>query len=554
MLRDKTHTLALLAGLTLALTVPGVALAQTPAPTPPTGTTAPTAAPAVEGEWLVHGSRRQSSTFRGRVTFTAKAGGGWTYQLQMIHASGDTEQQVGDASLTNGQLVLVGRRVTSAGLAGALAGTTAPKPEDVRRAWLDPRAGVEVYEGPFEQAGDPWLGGWLRLEKQRPDNSSIELLVNGSAGFPAIRQAINDATESIHIETYLWENDSTGQWMAQACIDAARRGVKVRILMDRIGGRDAKPLVKLMEAAGCEVNRNNPILREGLPNLFKDAGRGVWYGLGGLLGLSSRKPRWERRTVLNRDHSKVMVMDGKVGFIGSMNISEDHEFHYRDVHSRVKGVIVHELQRHFLDRWQASGQTLPADLTPLFKPVTANHGTLDAKPRRHIPGLGNEIKAMYLTRLGAVQRHFHAENAYLLDTDIIEAMKTAAGRGVDVRVILPNDEKHRVKLVRDAFNWVRDDVIAAGVRLYKLRGRMVHSKVATADGDWSTIGSSNLDPTSTKHNIEFNLEIRGSDFAGRLTAQVFTPDFAASDVVGRVNQPWYRDLWSGALHLFRGFL
>lgn len=510
----------------------------------------------IPGEWDLNGQHVSKGLFTGTVTFTATQTANTFEYSRVTQFKNNTgkETENGIATLIGETLLLIGQRVSSNGAAGALSNAMGNGQTLESRANLSRVAGVLVFRGNFQELNNPAENGWMRIERHKTANTHLELLIDGSAAFPAFKATINDAQESVHIETYKWENDQTGLDMANLCAQKAQSGIEVRVLMDAIGSKSSQPLVDIMRAAGVTVIVSNPIINEAVPNLLKSLGNWLLRGVMRIFGFKRQPKAAEKRGPINRDHSKVMVIDGQTAYTGSMNIATVHEKKYHDVHARATGQIVQDLQRHFLDRWEAAGGTLPADLNKYFPPAAQSQGNLDADLIRHIPGLGNEVREAYLTQMKNATTKFYVENPYVLDDDIIDGLKEAAQRGVDVKVIIPNDKDHAVKLVREAFKWVRNDVMRAGVEIYKYKGRMVHSKVATCDGQWSTLGSSNLDAMSTIRNIELNVQVRDSAFAQEMEDKVFTPDLANSERAQEKKLKWWEKVTAGVTNFFRKFL
>ena len=376
----------------------------------------------------------------------------------------------------------------------------------------------------------------------------MALLVDGREMFTTLRAALEGAKRSIVLQTFIYTDDSTGRAVARILMDRARAGVVVRVLVDNVGNHMGK-LEKELKSAGVEV-----VIQHGWGEGFKesilDFGRGIFDGIKRLFG-KKPKPR-ERRGVLNHDHRKITVVDGRIGFTGGMNIAREYEHDWHDVHASVAGSAVEQLEEMFYDRWKKAGgpgaRVAPAD------DVDAWPGTMAVDVVGTVPGLGHQIKDRYLAEIDGARDRVLLENAYFLDDDIIDAMQRSAQRGVRNVLILPPDEGHDVPVVRDAFAWVQNDVIRSGVEVYKYRGRMVHSKVAAFDGRVATVGSSNLDAMALGKLAEINLFVVDQGFTRTLEERVFARDIPMSDRAVEKKLSWWEKVKGGVLHFFRGVL
>jgi cardiolipin synthase A/B len=360
------------------------------------------------------------------------------------------------------------------------------------------------------------------------------LLQDGPATYKAMLTAIRAARDHINFETYIFENDDVGRAFADELIAKQKQGVQVNIIYDSVGsiGTEREFFNRIGEAGSAvlEFNPVNPLqAREG----------------------------WN---VNQRDHRKLLVVDGRVAFLGGINISsvyssrpgssgsslsgssrptraagrasEDKrtakELPWRDTQLQLEGPVVAELQKLFFQTWEKQkGEPVP--------------------PRNYFPTLGkrgNEVvraigsapdepfSLIYATLISAIrsaESEVWLANAYFVpDPQLVEALKDAAARGVDVRLLLPS--KTDFWLVLHAGRRSYDELLQAGVRIHERRDALLHSKTAVIDGVWSTVGSTNLDWRSFLHNQELNAVVLGQDFGTQMRA-VFKRDLALSEEV-----------------------
>jgi cardiolipin synthase len=322
----------------------------------------------------------------------------------------------------------------------------------------------------------------------------IELLTNGVEIFPAMLSAIEHAERSIHLLSYIYWQGDIAREFAEALSAAARRGVQVRLVLDAVGANRMDPkLVDQMETAGCEVALFNPVR---------------WYSLG----------RFNNRT-----HRKVLVVDGRVGFTGGVGVAhewtgdaEDAE-HWRDDHFRLEGPVVRYLQGAFLENWrQATGEVLTgAHMFPAIEPVgdvpmvAINTGPV---------GATSQIGLSYwLMFHGARERIYVATPYFVPDPDLEIGLVDAARRGLDVRLLVPNDYQDS-RLVRYASRTWYGELRRAGVRVYEYEPTMMHVKTVSVDRAWAIIGSANFDSRSFEINFEIAVAVFDSAFVEALDA------------------------------------
>jgi cardiolipin synthase len=467
------------------------------------------------------------------LTFTPTPNGNYTYQRRYAPGPPGSRPQVdnGVAVLTGSHLHL--RQVPTPGLGAAVLGVAPPRQRHVfyrLRPSGDKGRGL-TFQSQLDQ-------GREELQRLAPgmDNDHVQLLVDGGEFFPLLEADLRSARRSIYMQSYIFADDALGSRVGRFLAEKAREGVQVRLLCDDFDSWISDELMGIMRGAGVEVIVQNG-RQEGLRNTLRNVGQRV-LSLGGLFGSGRARPH---RGLLNHDHRKI------VHYVSA----------WHDVHARVEGDVVRDMEAAFHDAWtQAGGQlgTLPpAD------PVTQSPdwwpGSMDVTLVQQIPGVRKDIKRRYLEEIDTARRSIYIENAFFLHDGVIDALKRRARDGVDVVVIIPTDEKNNSRVVQEAFNWVQNDVVRSGVRLYKYRDRMTHGKVAVFDGLVSTVGSCNLDPLALEELYEANLFIDDDPGFARLMEQrVFRVDIPKSDLVKVRRSSVGERLKSGLFYFFRRFL
>ena len=347
--------------------------------------------------------------------------------------------------------------------------------------------------------------------------NAVQLLLDGPATYRAMFAAIEAAKDHINLETYILDDDEVGQRFAQALIAKQQQGVKVHIIRDSVGtiGTPAA-FFKALSDSGIKVLEFNPINP-----------------------LLARKT-W---TLNQRDHRKLLIVDGTHAFLGGINISSvysggsfsqrtrksaDTSLAWRDTHLQLQGPVVAELQKLFLASWEKQ-QGPPLAASHFFPPPKS-------PGREVVRAIGSSpsdpfslIYATLLSAIGSAETSVYLTNAYFVpDPQLLATLEAAAGRGVDVKLILPSQTDSW--LVFHAGRGYYERLLRAGVKIYERRGVILHSKTALIDGVWATVGSTNLDWRSFLHNEELNAVILGTEFGNQVKA-MFDRDLAASNPI-----------------------
>ena len=330
-----------------------------------------------------------------------------------------------------------------------------------------------------------------RLDNCGPQpGCEVEMYRDGKKALDCLEQAIDTAQEHIHLTYYTWESDNTGRRFRQALVRAAERGVEIRLLLDDVGSYKTKarffePLI----AIGGEVARFLP------------------------LNLLTRQV-----SVNNRNHRKIVIIDGKTGFTGSMNIGDLYaglDEPWSDLHLCVRGRVVYELQGVFCQDWYHATQKNLT--TKKYFPSVICEGDVCA----HFLASGpsderwRAIHTLLFVAINTATKRVWIETPYFVpDPPISMALETAALRGVDVRLLLPHRSDNR--LVGYAGRSFYDELLHAGVRIFEMHGSVPHAKTAVIDHVFSTAGSANMDQRSFRLNFEGNLFFFGKKIAGAL--------------------------------------
>jgi cardiolipin synthase len=337
--------------------------------------------------------------------------------------------------------------------------------------------------------------------------------------------AILAARDHINMETYILDDDEVGQRFAQVLIAKQQQGVQVNLIRDSVGTLDTPAaFFQQLTDSGIQVLEFNPINP-----------------------LVTRK-EWELN---QRDHRKLLIVDGRTAFLGGINISSVYSggsFRqgsrskphnepnsepaispaWRDTDLQLQGPVVAEFQKLFIATWTNQKGAPLAAKNYFPPPENAGHEVV-----RAIGSSPDEpyslIYATLLSAIASAETSVHLTNAYFApDPQLLDALEAAARRGVDVKLILPSQTDSW--LVFHAGRNYYDRLLRAGVNIYERHGVILHSKTALIDGVWATVGSTNLDWRSFLHNYELNAVVLGAGF-GKQVQTMFARDLAASDAI-----------------------
>ncbi|MES2500228.1 MAG: phospholipase D-like domain-containing protein [Pseudomonadota bacterium] len=389
--------------------------------------------------------------------------------------------------------------------------------------------------------------------------NKVDLLIDGPATYKAMMAAIENAKDHINMETFIIEDDEIGQKFSEVLIRKQQSGVQVNLIYDSVGSINTpKEFFKKLTDAGVNVLEYNPINP-----------------------LNTRKG-WD---VNQRDHRKLLIVDGEVAFVGGINISSVYSSGslgssssgmrknspkkakvnaedknsvqtnignpnlgpvlannpppepvvpelegtpWRDTHMQMTGPVVAEFQKLFFDTWTAQKGHELAQKN--YYPTLINKGNEIVRAIGSSPDDPyNQIYSTLISAINSAETHVFLTNAYFVpDPQLLASLKEAVARGVDVRLLLP--DKTDSNLVFHASRSFYDELLSANVKIYEQQGALLHAKTALIDGVWSTIGSTNLDWRSFVHNQEINAVMLGNDFGSKMQ-QMFEKDLTESKQV-----------------------
>lgn len=325
-------------------------------------------------------------------------------------------------------------------------------------------------------------------------DNAVEPFDGGDPAFDAMLEAIGRAERTIGLASYIFRADRIGERFIEALKEASARGVSVRVLIDDVGGRQEPPTaVHLLRKAGVPVATFIPTLT----------------------------PAWTRYFNL-RNHRKILVVDGAIGFAGGLNVFDEYSVACRgadarnDVHFRIIGPAVDGLRRAFCEDWEFStGESL---VGPDWFPPLEAAGDV---PARGLPdGPDTHIAVHYQILMGAIacaRQSVTIMTPYFLpDGTLLAALGIAAMRGVKVRIILPDHNNHI--FVEWASRGGLEEVLASGCQVWRTTGTFDHAKLMVVDGLWTLFGSTNWDMRSLRLNFEYSIECYSRGLAERIEA------------------------------------
>ncbi len=344
----------------------------------------------------------------------------------------------------------------------------------------------------------------------------VTALNNGEEIFPAMLEAIRGAQVSITLETYIYWSGEIGEKFTEALAERARAGVPVNVTIDWVGSyKMEQDLLDRMEDAGVRLHRYRPL---------------HWYNL---------------RRMNNRTHRKLLVLDGRIGFVGGVGIADlwqgdaqDPE-HWRDMHFRVEGPVVAQMQAAFIDNWiKTTGEVLNGpEYFPPLQPVDG----MDAHLFIASPSGGSEsMHLMYLMAIAAAEESIDLSAAYFVpDPLIMSALLAARERDVKIRVLMPGPHIDS-ELIRLSSKATWGPLLRNGVEMYVYQPTMIHTKLLIIDQQLVSVGSTNFDIRSFRLNDEASLNVYDHEFAAQMT-QVYEQDLKSTKRYtydNWLNRPW----------------
>ncbi|HSM73284.1 MAG TPA: phospholipase D-like domain-containing protein [Desulfobacterales bacterium] len=377
-------------------------------------------------------------------------------------------------------------------------------------------ASDEIWPHVFDQGDgstkqDNRIAEWMRIEQQITGHTliagnQVEMLIDGPMTFEAMYEAMRNARHHIHLETYIFDDEELSRQFVDILIARHRAGVEVRLVIDGYGALQSdESVLDPLREAGVELFIYHPVAPFELLRFWR---------------------------INTRHHRKLLVVDGRVGFLGGINISKvyasssytpgrvtkDQREGWRDTHLKVQGPIVAELQALFMAFWTENTQR-PQMTDSAYFPNTPAEGQFIVRVASSMAA--DEAYEVYRTYRNAfafarktiwiTQGYFSPDQAFL------DALKAAARRGVDVRLLLPGLTDSWITISSSRAHY--EELLEAGVRIFERRDVLQHAKTAVIDGIWSLVGSTNLDYRSFIHANDANLVIWSEAFAAQMERQ-----------------------------------
>jgi cardiolipin synthase len=317
-----------------------------------------------------------------------------------------------------------------------------------------------------------------------------DVLTNGDQIFPAMLDAIRNAKRRISFETYIYDKGEVADQFTAALEEAARRGVRVNLVVDSVGGSGMKgDDIKRLEAAGCRIGSFHSL---------------NWYNL---------------EEVNYRTHRKILVVDGEIGFTGGAGVADywlghaqDRE-HWRDTQVRMRGPIVRLVEGGFYENFiETAGEVTPELDDPAGETDDTGHSLM---LRSSPTGGSNDLKRLYVLAIASARRTIDITTPYFVTDESSEwSLKDAVSRGVKIRILVEGDKTDAMPVKyasRDAY----ERLLSMGIEIYEYQPTMMHTKTLVVDGAWSMFGSANFDNRSLELNDELNVAVTDRDLARR---------------------------------------
>ncbi|HEV8586813.1 MAG TPA: phospholipase D-like domain-containing protein [Methylomirabilota bacterium] len=333
--------------------------------------------------------------------------------------------------------------------------------------------------------------------------NTVEVLLNGEQIFPSMLEAIRAAKQTITYAQYFYEDGPVSRDIAEALAERCRAGVGVKVLLDSFGSLSMpREYADQMSRSGCHVAWFRPL------------------------------SQYILRRYVNRNHRRILVVDGRIGFTGGSGVSRKWmgngrvEHHWRDTDVRLEGPAVEYLQAAFAESWlETTGVVLGGE--PYFPRPLEPRGDVYAQVVKSSPAAGSfAMYTTFLLALNAAQRSIQITNPYfVLDRRMRDALLATARRGVKITVLVPGAIDHNI--VRMASRAQFGEMLKGGIEIYEYMPALLHSKTMVIDGVWATVGSTNLDNVSFAVNEELNVIVYSRRVARQLE-EVFYADVARS--------------------------
>lgn len=413
-----------------------------------------------------------------------------------------------------------------------------------KKAWLDEQAFAkiegnrQINENEFNQMRDHQKNLFRLAHRIGKSPISFytetKVLTNGNETFAAILEVMKKANHHIHLEFYIVRDDVIGTEIKELLIEKVKAGVEVRFLYDAVGSwKLSKNYINELKAAGVQIEPFSPVRLPGLNNQINF-----------------------------RNHRKIIVVDGNIGFVGGLNIGDEYlgknEYFgfWRDTHLYVRGEAVRSLQLIFLQDWYYTTETTL--LTPMYLSPNLVEDDEFGGVQLLAGGPDNDwnvIKNVFFAMITSAKKSIWIESPYFIpDDDILSALRVAALSGIDVRVILPS--KPDKKLVFYGSKSYYRELLEAGVKVYEYSNGFLHSKIIIVDQELASIGTSNMDMRSFHLNFEVNAFLYKTKSVERLVSDFLTDIDSSKEITieNHQNRPKLQRLYESAARLFSPLL
>ncbi len=369
-------------------------------------------------------------------------------------------------------------------------------------------------------------------------NNEVKLLINGEEKFPALLQAIANAKSHIHLEYYIYEDDHTGNEIADLLIQKAQEGVEVRFMYDDFGSHSlGKSFIKKLNDAGVETAPFYEV---------------IWYAFANRMNY--------------RNHRKIIIIDGTIGFIGGINMSDkyrndlerpNHLF-WRDTHLMITGQATAHLQYLFMCDWNFCSESKLAYSETYFPEITQKEIIGGEVMQIVASGPDSPQPVIFyslLETISAAKKSIYITSPYFIPGEsLMDALIIATQSGIDVKILIPGISDS--KMVNAAANSYYTILLQCGAKIYQYNKGFVHAKTMIIDDDVAIVGSANMDYRSFDLNFEVNAMVYSKTIAGQLTA-AFEDDLTVAVQINKhdwLNRPKYIHLWEKTVRLLSPFL
>lgn len=369
-------------------------------------------------------------------------------------------------------------------------------------------------------------------------NNSVQLLVNGEEKFPLLLNALEDATSHIHLEYYIYENDETGNSIADILIKKALQGVEVRFMYDDFGSHGLGQLfVKRLEEAGIETAPFYKI---------------KWYALASRLNY--------------RNHRKIIVIDGRKSFVGGINISDryrndtksENSLYWRDTHLMIDGLATFYLQYLFLCDWNFCSKN-KLEFGPEYFPSFSGKKEIGGELVQIVPsGPDSKLPVIFYSLMQSIasarERILITSPYFIPGESLMDALIIASKSNVEVTLLVPGISDS--KMVNASARSYYTELLQHGVRIFTYEKGFVHAKTMIIDDNLAVVGSANMDYRSFDLNFEVNVMLYGKEIAGQLL-KAFNHDLKQSSEINAddwLKRPWYIHLWEKLVRLLSPLL